>query len=304
MHIEPINDIPYEHFPASPLQPDGMKTLNADFSYQHSFVNLNVEYAVKDGYPLHLQIMIPSPAWEKKEKLPLIMYVQGSAWFPQPLGVSIDPLITFSKRGFVIASVEYRPSTVATFPAQIIDAKTALRFMLKNASEYSIDTDKVVVWGDSSGGHTSSMFNVTLNDKAYTDEPDAPPLDVKAFINFYGVSDISRMSEQPSIQDHLSAESPEGILMGGVRIDENPELFTPASPMNHIKGKQRPMLIIHGDKDRVVPFHQSVLLYEALKAVDSEVEFYKMAGADHGGPPFWSDEVFGIVENFIRKWIN
>ena len=309
MYIEP-KDLPYEQFPASPLLAEGMKTLNADLLPQHCMIDLNVEYAVKDGRHLRLQILRPGPRTDPRndtlsENFSFIMYVQGSAWFEQALGLSIPMLLDFARRGFVIAVVEYRPSTVAPFPAQIKDAKTAIRFMLKNASRYNVDGEKIIVWGDSSGGHTTSMVNVTLNDAEYTDEPNAPPLNVKAFVDYYGPSDISKMNEQPSIQDHLIPESPEGCLIGRVRVDEHPERVAPTIPMNHIKNweKTRPQLIIHGDKDRLVPFQQSVLLYNALREAGSEVEFYKLAGADHGGPPFWTKEVLDIVESFIRKWI-
>jgi len=293
MYIEP-KEATYEQFPASQLNADGMITLNANFTNRYGMVDLNVEYAVKDRYPLHLQILRP-PFQDEDTRFPLIMYIQGSAWFKQQLGINFAPLLDFAKRGFVIAMVEYRPSTTAVFPAQVEDTKTATNFMITNAAKYNVDPEKIVVWGDSSGGHTASMVNVT------SDEP--PKLNVKAFVDYYGPSDISRMNEHSSTMNHLNPDSPEGCLIGQVRVDEYPERVAPTIPMNYIKGKQRPQLIIHGDKDRLVPFHQSVILYEALKAAGSEVEFYKLAGADHGGSPFWSGDVLEIVEKFIRKWV-
>jgi len=304
MYVEP-KDLPFEQFPASPLQTKGMKTLIADYSPLHYAVDLNVEYAVKDGRHLHLQILHPFQDNANSKSLPLIIYVQGSGWYEQNLGLTLHSLLDFAKRGFVIAIAEYRPLPSFIFPAQIKDIKTAVRFMLNNAGKYGIDSSKVVVWGDSSGGHTASMINVTQNDPEYTDEAEAAPLDIKAFVDYYGPSDISRMNEQPSAMDHLNAGSPAGMIIGNVRVDEHPELVAPTVPMNHIdrNNKPRPQLIIHGDKDRTVAFHQSLILYEALRDSGCEAEFYKLAGADHGGAPFWSDEVLAIVEEFIRRWI-
>jgi acetyl esterase/lipase len=304
MFVEPKN-VPYEQFPASNLQADGMKILTADLTPRYGMVDLNVEYAVKDGRSLHLQILRPVFRGENPSPtFPLIVFVQGSAWFEQALGANLAGLLDFTKRGFVVAIVEYRPSTTAIFPAQIKDVKTAIRFMLKHSTLYNVDPKKITVWGDSSGGHTVSMVNVTLHDAEYTDEKETPPLDVKVFVDYYGPSDIGRMNEQPSIMDHISPDSPEGSLIGHVQVDKHPELVAPTIPMNHIDGryKPRPQLIIHGDKDRLVPFQQSTLLYEALRGAGVEVEFYKLVGADHGGPPFWTGKVLDIVEKFIRKW--
>ena len=94
----------------------------------------------------------------------MVVYVQGSAWFKQEIGYETPQLSPFASKGYVVAVVEYRPSTVAPFPAQIRDTKAAIRFLMKNASTYSIDPEKVVLWGDSSGGHTAAMTGVTLND--------------------------------------------------------------------------------------------------------------------------------------------
>ena len=95
--------------------------------------------------------------------------------------------------------VEYRPSTVAPFPAQVKDTKTAIRFLMKNASTYSIDPEEIVLWGDSSGGHTAAMTGVTLNDPDLSDEsPTDEPIRLKAIVDFYGTINVSKMNLEPS----------------------------------------------------------------------------------------------------------
>lgn len=113
------------------------------------------------------------------------------------------------------------------------------------------------------------------------------------------------MNEHPSIQDHLEAHSPEGDLIGGVRVDEHPELVAPTVIWDHVPPASEralpPLLVIHGDKDRIVPFSQSVWLVEDLEAKGQDVTFYRLAGADHGGAPFWQPEVLDVVDDFLRQ---
>lgn len=296
----------YTDFPQSELTTDGMQTIEADFSRPVHRLHIGVEYAEKSGMPLHLHILEPRQPEGDQQKFPLILYVQGSAWFKQETGSNIAQLARFARRGFVIAVVEYRPSPVAPFPAQIEDSKTALRFMLSHADTYHVNPSNVIVWGDSSGGHTAVMTGLTaasrlLDDGSAQDES----LVINAVVDFYGPSDITKMNEEPSIMDHRMPKTPEGMLIGGLHVLENREKAAVTNPLNYISPEQSipPMLILHGDKDRLVPFGQSVMLYEALRDAGQTADFYRVRGADHGGPPFWTDEVLDIVETFIRTYL-
>lgn len=296
----------YEEFPESKLAPEGMKVIKADRSLRFAIPKLHVKYAEKDGMPLHLQIILPPMEMEdmigKEKKYPLVVFIQGSGWETQDLGQKLHGLCEFAARGFVVAIVEYRPSSVAPFPAQITDTKTAIRFLQKTADDYHIDKDNIFVWGDSSGGHTCVMVAATM-EQEYNDEEG--PLCVKAFVDFYGPTDIARMNDQPSIQDHLSADSPEGKLIGKRRVDENPAWTDAVNPMNHISEQRemKPMLIVHGDKDRLVPFQQSVLLYEKMREQNKHVVFYKLEGADHAGDAFMKEPVLDLVEQFLKQFM-
>lgn len=296
----------YEEFPESKLAPEGMKVIKADRSLRFAIPKLHVKYAEKDGMPLHLQIIMPPMEPEemmgKEKKYPLVVFIQGSGWEKQDLGQKLHGLCEFATRGFVVAIVEYRPSSVAPFPAQIKDAKTAIRFLQKTEEGYHIDKDNIFVWGDSSGGHTCVMVAATM-EQEYNDEEG--PLHVKAFVDFYGPTDITRMNDQPSIQDHLSADSPEGMLIGRRRVDENPVWTDAVNPMNHISEQRemKPMLIVHGDKDRLVPFQQSVLLYEKMREMNKHVAFYKLEGADHAGDAFLKEPVLDLVERFLKQFM-
>ncbi|MFK4639441.1 alpha/beta hydrolase fold domain-containing protein [Paenarthrobacter histidinolovorans] len=302
MFIEP-RDVDYANFPASTLTSENMQVLTADLQPEHGTAILGVEYARKDGIPLHLQILLPPMDRESTAIFPLVVFVQGSAWFEQNLGQSLPPLAHFARKGFVVAIVEYRPSPVATFPAQIRDTGTAIRFLRRNSSDYHVDPTRIVLWGDSSGGHTTVLTCLTEGDPFFSDEPlGQEPLNIRCFIDYYGPTDISRMNEEPSTQNHIEPASPEGMLIGGLNVLKHPDLVAPTVAMNHVSStpRRRPLLIVHGDKDRLVPFGQSVLLHDALRSAGQPVTFYQLKGADHGGPAFWKEEILSLVENFIR----
>jgi acetyl esterase/lipase len=130
-----------------------------------------------------------------------------------------------AERGYVVAFVEYRPSSVAGFPAQVRDVRTALRYLAAHAADFHIAPGPIALWGDSSGAHTAVLTALTSDDPYFSDEPiDAPAPEIYAVVDYYGPSDISRMNEEPSVQDHRAADSPEGLLIGGVDVLDNPEL--------------------------------------------------------------------------------
>jgi acetyl esterase/lipase len=296
----------YAAFPESKISTEGMQVIPADHSGRSCLIHTSIEYGHKSGMPLHLHIIEPRQGEDENMTFPLILFIQGSAWLQQDIGNELAQLSRFAQRGFVIAIVEYRPSTVAPFPAQIKDTKTALRFMKNHAATYHANTESIVLWGDSSGGHTAVMTGVSLELETLDDEsPTIDPISVKAVIDYYGPTDISKMCQEPSTMDHIKPDSPEGMLIGGVNVLENTEKVKPTVPMNYISDSREipPMLIFHGNKDRLVPFGQSVMLFEALKKANKVAKFYQVNGADHGGFPFWAKNVLNIVEVFIRTYI-
>jgi acetyl esterase/lipase len=290
----------YEDFPEAKDTHKGMKVITIPNNRPQINYKQNVKYITRDGLDLTLQILKPK---NTKGKLPCIVYVQGSAWFKQDVYGNLPQLAEFAKRGYIIAMVEYRPSPIAPFPAQLQDAKTAIRFMRKNAETYSVDSSNIFVWGDSSGGHTALMVGLTQNN-AELDTEDYKDFGIKVngVIDFYGPTDISQMNYAPSTMDHTQAKTPEGMLIGGKNVLENVAEAVKTNPINYLKEAKNaaPILILHGSKDRLVPFQQSVLLADALRKNNLAYDFYKLKGADHGSSEFWTKEIFDIVENFIK----
>lgn len=290
------SEVPPDH-----TAPDGMKMVFADKSDRYPAEYLpNIEYARYGDRALHLQVLQPRAAGP----FPLLVYVQGSAWRPQNLYAALPQLADFAHRGFVVASVEYRSTLEGIFPTQAQDAKTAIRFLRANAAQFKIDPARVAVWGDSSGGHTAVMVGVSeglaeFETSLYPGESSG----VRAVVDFYGPTDLLQMNSYPSIMDHNDPNSPESLLMGG-QLQENPEKAAQANPIIYISKEKTlpPFLILHGDLDPLVPFNQSVLLYEALKAAGQNATFYKVKGAGHGDR-FWTPEVLDLVYKFLLAYV-
>lgn len=284
-------------FPESEAVSEGIEVMEADFQNRSCYITFGIPYAQRNGRELTLHLLVPSRTEEEEDadyRFPLILYVKGSAWKKQDMGGEIAQLSRFCKRGYVVAMPEYRPSEEAPFPAQIEDIKLAAEFLYQHGEEYSGDRERIAIWGDSSGGHTALMTAFTW---------DNPLFSWKAVVDYYGPTDISRMNEQPSTQDHLGADSPEGMLIGGFPVKEHPEKYKPTIVMDQIKAEKKipPVLIVHGSRDRLVPFQQSVLLFDRLKASKKQVKMIKLRLADHGGPTFWTEKVLDLVEDFLQS---
>ncbi len=313
--IEP-KMLSWEDFPDADREVAGALELVAEEGEMTVQCFPGIEYEKKSGVSRTLQMLVPIRRGETfdpypfadlegRQTYPLIVYVQGSAWFTQDIFVSTGVLPRLAQRGFIIAIVQYRESPIAPFPAQIEDAKTAVRFLRKNAERFCIDPRNIFLMGDSSGGHTALMAGIT-GDAELTAAEDAEAFpgvtcEVRAVIDLYGPTDIRKMCEEPSTMDHIAPESPEGMLIGGKNVLESPEAERTVV-MNYISEDSAipPILIMHGTKDRLVPFAQSVLVYEKLKACGHDVTFWKVKGADHVDPTFYSERAYDIMEEFLR----
>ncbi|WP_251545408.1 alpha/beta hydrolase [Limosilactobacillus caecicola] len=302
-YVEPLQ-MSAADFPASQLSPQGMQHLSIDLNNYYPKVKLGVPYAVKDGEILHLQIIVPA-LQNDQQTFPLLMWVQGSAFHKQDLGDRMAPMMEIAKHGYVVAMVEYRHAPEHAFPVQVRDLNTATRFMLDHAQQYHVDPTKYVACGDSSGGHTVTLASVTEDQPFFSDEDiHTRPLSFKACIDLYGPTDISRMNKVPSTQDHVTAHSLEGEFFGTKNIYDHPELVQKANPIAYIRNDHAipPFLIMHGNKDRLVPFEQSCLLYQALRDHDKTVYFYQIENSDHATDAFYRPEALRIILNFLAQY--
>ena len=288
-------------FPKRDKKSEGMITLDINCDNRSVEYIPDIEYINRDGIPLYIQLLLPG---DITESTPLIIYVKGSAFHWQNVKSDIPLLSLLANRGFAVAMVQYRGSEAATFPAQMLDTKAAVRFMKINAHKYGLSPENVYLMGDSSGGHTVLMAGLTSGISHFEEEIyNEASSSVKGIIDLYGPSDITKMNDELSIQNHFEPDSPEGYLIGRLNVLEHPELTEPTVIMNYISEERKipPILIFHGTNDEIVPFGQSCMLYDKLKECKQNAEFYAIEGAHHGGREFWSNQVLDIIENFIMN---
>ena len=299
-----VKDWTYEEFPDYTEETEGAVFLKTTGGERGVQLYQDVVYAEMDGMALHLQILVPSARNEAGEKYPCLVYVQGSAWMKQDV-YKVIPLVTkLAYRGYVVAVVEYRHSGIAPFPAQIQDARNAVRFMKLHAEEYQTDAEKIFLGGNSSGGHTA-LFGGLMQEGDARDASIYPDVSaaVLGILDQYGAVNMMWEDSFPSTTEHHLPESPEGRLMGGVNLREHPELCEKATVECQItpETKLPPVLIFHGTKDRTVNVRQSVSLYRKLKECGKEAKLYLVSGADHGGAEFWTEKALDAMDGFMRE---
>jgi acetyl esterase/lipase len=252
--------------------------------------------------PLRLHLLRPGRL--AQEPAPALVFVHGGAFRTGSRDDGIVPLIPFAQRGYVCASLEYRLSGEAVWPAQIEDVKCGVRFLRANAERFGLDPEHIGAWGPSAGGHLVSMLGVTGEVAELEGEGGWAGVSsrVQAVCDWFGPTDFLQMNKAGSVQDHDAPDSPESELVSGP-IQENPEKVALANPLTYITPGRTypPFLIVHGTADPLVPFNQSELLVAALRTVGAEVRFHPIAGAGHGGPAFEREEITDLVQAFFDR---
>lgn len=259
----------------------------------------DLQYAVVPAYrPLHLDLYVPAGP---RKPHPLIVYIHGGGWaFGQPRQSGAfanwpDVLALIASRGFVVASVQYRFSGEAPFPAAIQDVKGAIRWLRAHAAQYGIDPRRVGVWGGSAGGHLAALDAVSCGVAALSPQasgvivpgvlqaqvaPAGPEGDcVQAFVTWYGVFDFSK--PVPSEQRAPSSGSPVNRFLGCPHTACTAEQQAVASPATYVKAGEPPALLIVGSADTVVGPQQSRDFYHLLRSKGDRAQLLIIPGVNH-----------------------
>lgn len=261
----------------------------------------DLTYASIPGYrPLHLDLYVPSGPPIPR---PLIVYIHGGGWaFGQPRQSGAfskwpDVLALIASRGYVVASVEYRLSSEAPFPAAIQDVKAAIRWLRANSQRYGIDPRRVGVWGGSAGGHLAALDGVTCAVAALSPSvsggptaapgigqariaPAGPQGDcIQAFATWYGVFDFNQ--PVPSEHGTPKAGSLVGRFLGCGEALCTHEQRAVASPATYVKAGEPPALLIVGSADTVVGPQQSRDFYQLLRAKGNRAQLLIIPGVNH-----------------------
>ena len=243
----------------------------------------DIEYASVDGISLKLDLYLPDDRGEKP--LPLVIWIHGGGWRAGNKAPTRAPRTLGSN--YAVASIDYRLTDQAIFPAQIHDCKAAVRWLRAHAEEYGLDPDRFGAWGSSAGGHLVALLGTsggvielegTVGDHLEVSSR------VQAVCDYYGPTNFLALLDQPSLIDRRTPTSPESLLLGGLTVDF-PDLAALASPVTHVDPTDPPFLIVHGDNDRTVPYQQSVDLHQVFAEAGVEATLHLVGRAGHGGFP-------------------
>ncbi len=240
----------------------------------------DVVFSSLQGYrPLTLDLYVPS---KPRGSMPLLLFVHGGGWWSghaRHAGAFQDwprVLAAVSARGYVVASVNYRLSAEAAFPAAEFDVKTAISWLRQNADEYSIDASRVGLWATSAGGQLAALAGTSCGEESLALPGNGNAINscVQAVANWYGVHDFaSQFSSSvlaPAVAQYLGCRGP--CTQRLVRL---------ASPSTFIDGSDPPFLLIHGALDKTVPLAQSTDFHSRLRAAGVKSRLHVIQGVDH-----------------------
>ncbi len=258
----------------------------------------DVVYATAGTRELKLDLYLPELRAAKP--LPLIVWIHGGAW---RAGTKENPpVIPLLAHGYAVASVGYRYTQEAPFPANLEDCKAAIRWLRSNAAKSGMDGERIGVWGSSAGGHLVALLGTTGDVAEFEGARGGQVISsrVQSVVDWFGPTRVERMSHHPSRIDHDAPDSPESQLAGGP-VQQNPQAAARLNPARYASSDDPPFLIQHGDADPLVPMEQSEILAESLRAAGAQVEFDVLRGAGHGGPAFQTRENLERVRQFFDR---
>lgn len=283
------------------------ETLNVTIEHAPLDLDTNITYAQVPGWlgrttrDLKLSVMRPLGI---EEPLPCFVWFCGGGWMDCDCNVHLPNLVDIARAGYVVASVEYRDSNKAAFPAPLEDAKAAVRYLRANASRWGIDASRFAVAGESAGGHQASMLGVTggverFDVGAHLDQSSR----VQAVVDYYGV--VSPLTAKRDNASHAFDFVYRNLL--GAEPEDAPELTAAANPEEYVAQAAAggagcpPFMIIQGSEDAVVPPADSVHFYETLVSNGVDATLLELEGAGHMDPAVWQPQVMNRVIAFLDR---
>jgi acetyl esterase/lipase len=252
-------------------------------------------YATPGGRPLLADLYLPG---RTTGPAPVVLWLHGGGWKLGDRGLGPDLKRYFAASGIAMASIDYRLTAAATFPAQVHDVKTAVRWLRAVAPRYNLDADHIGLWGSSAGAHLAAFVALTGDGVFEPAEPEhaAHSSRVSAVVDAYGPVDLLRMDElrpkpsevdidplamQPVKRPSTDPNSFEALFIGAP-IGKRSDLARAASPLTHVRPEAPPFLILHGLSDVAIGAGQSELLFDGLAAAGNDVELLLIEKLGHG----------------------
>lgn len=258
----------------------------------------DIVFATVNGKELKLDLYLPAATGA-----PLVVYVHGGAWRAGDKSGGARFATALTQEGFAVASVDFRQSTEAPFPANVHDIKASIRYLRANAPKFSYDADRIGITGESSGAHLALLVGVTgglAELEGTVGDNDSTSSQVQAIVSYFAATDLTTILAQ-STPFGLSVREPSLTLLLGEHPDKKPELSQLASPVFHVDANDPPLYLLHGDRDPQMPINQSLQMLGVYKDAGLEVVFDPVHGAAHGGPLFFEPAHQQPVVAFLRK---
>ena len=253
-------------------------------SQTDSSIFKNILYAETGSKKLLLDLYMPA----NKNQPFLIVWIHGGAWRS---GSKESPPLGMLPYGYALASINYRLSEEAAFPAMVYDTKAAIRFLRANAQKYGYRSDQIIIWGASAGGHLAALTALTNNDKEmegnvgnHLNESSS----IQVILDFFGPSNLLSILDQ-STPKGLSVRIPALTLLFGKPVEQATDIARKASPVYQVDPTDPPLFIVHGDQDPQVPEHKLPVQLEIIP------------GAAHGGEAYDKKELMQIMDQFLNK---
>jgi len=240
----------------------------------------NITYKKANGHDVKLDVITAGVASQVR---PTVIYIHGGGWVggsKEDHALFVSPYLT---RGMNAVNVEYRVASESLAPAAVEDCRCALRWVYRHAKEYGFDTSKLVVAGESAGGHLSLMTGMLdpaaagFDNECPADQASGSSMKVAAIIDYCGITDVADLLEGSHLQSFA--------LMWLGSLPNRVELARRISPLTYVRPGLPPTIIIHGDQDTTVPYLHGVRLHEALDRAGVPNQLLPIPGEKHWGWP-------------------
>lgn len=247
--------------------------------------------------------------------LPAMIFVTGGGFITSNRASHLEIRMCLAKAGYLVASIEYRFAPQANLPAPIIDTKAAIRYLRKNAMRFGVDPKRIGIMGTSAGGYLSCFAGVTGHSRLFdVGENTDVSSEVSCVVDFYGVTDLSRMADgfdEKTVRDYDSPSACQALWLNGCTICGGVDASVSArpgevqryNPANYVDEHTPPFLLFHGTKDTLVSEVETDIMFQALRAKGVEAERYLVEGAGHGGSHWVQPEVQQVVLDFLSKYL-
>ena len=273
-------------------------------------VHPNIVYHTANNYEAKLDVYTPAESEKPSTPTPVVVVIHGGGWIAGSKEERVLEMMPYLQMGFAAVNVEYRLAKSSLAPAAVEDCRCALHWVFANAKKYNFDPSRVVLQGGSAGGHlvlTTGMLTPKdgFDKQCWTDDEDywskSPGTNgdpkVAAIVNWFGIADVL---------DELHGVNAKGYAVVWLGNQANAdEIAKHVSPINYVNRSNPPIITIHGDKDTLVPYEQSVRLHKALDAAGVPNRLVTMLGAGHGGFTYQENQrAWAAIREFLGQHVS